>query len=89
MAFSEYINFLTKYQIFHFSRRVNPDPEVDDDALGEEEDIVNPLLKKSIDLNNSTSKLPMKGEGGLSKFGRKNLSSITLHSKVFDLTFDK
>ena len=75
--------------IFHFSRRVNPDPEVDDDALGEEEDIVNPLLKKSIDLNNSTSKLPMKGEGGLSKFGRKNLSSITLHSKVFDLTFDK
>ena len=75
--------------IFDFSRRVNPDPEVDDDAIGEEEDIVNPLLKKSIDLNNSTSKLPMKGEGGLSKFGRKNLSSITLHSKVFDLTFDK
>ena len=55
----------------------------------EEEDIVNPLLKKPIDLNNSTSKLPMKGEGGLSKFGRKNLSSITLHTKVFDLTFDK
>jgi len=53
------------------SRRVNPDPEVDEDAIEEEEDIVNPLLKKSIDLNNSISKLPMKGEGGLSRFGKK------------------
>ena len=87
------LHSLSRTVIFLFSRRVNPDPDVDNDALEEEEDMCPPLLqrdlKNSIDLNNSTSKLPLKGEGGLSKFGRKNLSSITLHSKVFDLTFDK
>ena len=101
IPYSTFIRYLVKsinqmlplYIIFLFSRRVNPDPDVDNDALEEEEDMCPPLLqrdlKNSIDLNNSTSKLPLKGEGGLSKFGRKNLSSITLHSKVFDLTFDK
>ena len=44
------------------------------------------MLEKRNSMNYDAMK-PMKP--GLNKFGRKNLSSITLHSKVFDLTFDK
>lgn len=74
------------------SRRVNPDPEVEDTEEEEEEDMCPPLPRDkqfSVDYSNDRPpNMPLK-PGGLSKFGRKNLSSITLHSKVFDLTFDK
>ena len=72
--------------VFDFSRRVNPDPDVDDEEELENEDILPPMLDKRNSMNYDAMK-PMKP--GLNKFGRKNLSSITLHSKVFDLTFDK
>lgn len=74
------------------SRRVNPDPEQEEDEDEEEgEDMCPPLPREknfSVDFTaDENLKKPMKP--GLNKFGRKNLSSITLHSKVFDLTFDK
>ena len=64
------------------SRRVNPDPNVDDDE--ENEDILK-RMQKPIRGTNST--MDLTGKPG--KFGKKNLSSITLHSKVFDLTFNQ
>ena len=72
------------------SRRVCPDPEVEEQEE-EEEDMCPPLPREkqySMDLNSIEGKMALK-PGNLSKFGKKNLSSITLHSKVFDLTFDK
>lgn len=74
------------------SRRVNPDPEVDDEEEEEEEDMCPPLPREkqfSVDYTGSGGVVKQSKTGTLSKFGKKNLSSITLHSKVFDLTFDK
>ena len=62
------------------SRRVNPDPNVDDDE--ENEDILKQMQKPK-----TNSVMDLTGKPG--KFGKKNLSSITLHSKVFDLTFNQ
>ncbi len=60
----------------------------------EEEDMCPPMGSSdkqfSVDYTNSgEAGKPLALKPGISKFGRKNLSSITLHSKVFDLTFDK
>jgi hypothetical protein len=75
------------------SRRVNPAPILEGEE-GEQDDEMSdmcPPLPRQKSMDGFTV-----GDGkhhpvktGLDKFGRKNLSSITLHSKVFDLTFDK
>ena len=73
------------------SRRVNPDPEI----IEEEEELENgmvcpPLPSREVSalsINNPEKKHLLKP--GMSKFGgKRNMSMISLHSKVFDLTFD-
>ena len=77
------------------SRRVNPDPEIIDEEEEDEMENMVPSLPTretsnlSINqLNNSEKKNFLK-PGGVNYFRTKrNPSMISLHSKVFDLTFD-
>ena len=75
------------------SRRVNPDPEI----IEEEEELENmsicpPLPASAMPSNlsiNSPEKKNLLKPGVNNKFGKRNMSMISLHSKVFDLTFDQ
>lgn len=73
------------------SRRVNPDPEIIDEE--EELDIMCPPVPtrevSTLSINNPEKKQLLK-PGANSRFGgKRNMSMISLHSKVFDLTFDQ
>lgn len=76
------------------SRRVNPDPEIIDEEEEEEmENCMPPLPTREISnlsinqLNNPEKKNLLKPVPGYFRT-KRNASMISLHSKVFDLTFD-
>ena len=70
------------------SRTINPEPEIeyDDEEGQEEEDVLPPLALANRERKTSFQDIQDRLKPGLNKYGRNNVSSLTLHSKVCDLT---